>query len=106
MQWSVSRLNHRLPGCEAHSKVVQSTAQFHHESTNALLPQAHPVFDDATALHTAVDVLDLAPPFGAALTLVETEQNLGCVPLTTTHRLSHQADQGGVGCWHDHHGNV
>jgi len=55
---SLSRLNHRLPGCEAHPEVVQSTAQFHHEITDALLPQANPVFDDATALHTAVDVLD------------------------------------------------
>jgi hypothetical protein len=40
---------------------VQGTAQCHHEITDALLPQANPVFDDATALHTAVDVLDAEP---------------------------------------------
>jgi hypothetical protein len=55
---SLSRLNHRLPGCETHPKVVQGTAQFHHQIANALLPQADPVFDDATTLDTAVDMLD------------------------------------------------
>jgi hypothetical protein len=40
---------------------VQGTAQFHHEITDTLLPQAEPVFDDATALHAAVDVLDPQP---------------------------------------------
>jgi hypothetical protein len=56
------RLNHRLPGCEAHPEVVQGTAEFHHEIADALFPQADPVFDDATALHTAVDMLDPQPP--------------------------------------------
>ena len=37
---------------------MQGTADFHHDITNALLPQADPVFDDATALDTAVDMLD------------------------------------------------
>jgi len=37
---------------------MQGTAEFHHQITDALFPQAHPVFDDATALDTAVDVLD------------------------------------------------
>jgi hypothetical protein len=37
---------------------MQGTAEFHHEVTDAVLPQAEPVFDDATALHTAVDMLD------------------------------------------------
>ena len=35
---------------------MQGTADFHHDITDALLPQAD--FDDATALDTAVDMLD------------------------------------------------
>ena len=41
---------------------MQGTAEFHHEITNARLPQAHPVFDDATTLDAAVDMLDPQPP--------------------------------------------
>jgi len=37
---------------------MQGTAEFHHDIADALLPQADPVFDDATALHTTVDMLD------------------------------------------------
>ena len=33
---------------------------FHHEITDAPLPQVAPVFDDATALDTAVDILDIS----------------------------------------------
>jgi hypothetical protein len=40
---------------------MQRTADFHYEIADALLPQADAVFDDATALHTAVDMLDLEP---------------------------------------------
>ena len=40
---------------------MQGTAEFHHEIADALLPQADPVFDDATALDTAVDMLDPQP---------------------------------------------
>ena len=58
---SLSRLNHRLPRCEAHPEVVQGTAQFHHQIADALLPQADAVLDDATALDTAVDMLDPEP---------------------------------------------
>ncbi len=47
---------------------MQGTAEFHHEIADALLPQADPVFDDATALHTAVDMLD--PPAAAVQRLV------------------------------------
>ena len=57
-QLSLSRLNHRLPRSQAHSEVVQSTTEFHDEITDALFPQADAVFDDATTLDTAVDVLD------------------------------------------------
>jgi hypothetical protein len=40
---------------------MQGTAQFHHEITDAVLPQADAVFDNATTLHTAVDVLNPEP---------------------------------------------
>ena len=37
------------------------TAEFHHEITAPLLPQAAAVFDDATTLDTAMDILDPEP---------------------------------------------
>ena len=37
---------------------MQGTAEFHHEITDALLPQADPISNNATALHTAVDMLN------------------------------------------------
>src|SRR4030095_9901396 len=58
---SLSRLNHRLPRCKTHPEVMQGTAQFHHEITDTLLPQPDPVFDDATALDTAVHMLNPEP---------------------------------------------
>ena len=58
---SLSRLNHWLPRGQAYPEVMQGTADFHHQIADALLPQADSVFDDATALHTAVDVLDPQP---------------------------------------------
>jgi hypothetical protein len=57
-QLSLSRLNHWLPRSQAYPEVMQGTTDFHHEIANTLLPQADPVFHDATALHTAVDMLD------------------------------------------------
>jgi hypothetical protein len=41
--------------------VVQGTAEFHYQIADALLPQTDPVFDDTTALHTAVHVFDPEP---------------------------------------------
>jgi hypothetical protein len=64
---SLSRLNHRLPGREAHPEVVQGTADVHHQIADALLPQPDPVFDDATAFDTAVDMLDAQPALGERL---------------------------------------
>src|SRR2546425_11781005 len=61
LQLSSSRLNHWLPGCEAHPEVVQGTAEFHHQITDTLLPQADPVFDDTTTLDTTIDMLDPQP---------------------------------------------
>ena len=40
---------------------MQSTAEFHHEIADAVLPQPNPVFDDTAALHTAVDMLNPQP---------------------------------------------
>src|SRR5262245_66526940 len=58
---SLSRLNHWLPGGEAHPEIVQGTAEFHHQIADAFLPQADAVFDNAAALDTAVDMLDAQP---------------------------------------------
>src|SRR6266702_856265 len=62
MRLSLSRLNHWLPWGQAYPEVMQGTAEFHHEITDALLPQPDPIFHNATALHTAVDMLDPQPP--------------------------------------------
>src|SRR5262249_17449054 len=59
---SLSRLNHWLPRAQAYPEVVEGTTQFHHEITHALLPQADPIFHNATTLDTAVDMLDPQPP--------------------------------------------
>jgi len=40
---------------------VQGAADFHHQITNPLLPQADAVLHDAAALDTAVDMLDPQP---------------------------------------------
>jgi len=40
---------------------MQGTADVHHQIADTLLPQAESVFDDATALHTPVDMLDPQP---------------------------------------------
>ena len=40
---------------------MQGTAEFHHQIADTLLPQADAVFHDATALDTAVDMLDPQP---------------------------------------------
>jgi Sigma-70 region 2 len=55
---SLSRFNHRLLRSQPYPEVVQGTAEFHDQITDALLPQTDAVFHDATALDTAVDVLD------------------------------------------------
>jgi len=40
---------------------MERTAAFHHEITDAVLPQPDPVFSDAAALDAAVDMLDPQP---------------------------------------------
>jgi hypothetical protein len=42
--------------------MVQGATELHHQIADARLPQAHPVFDDATPLDAAVDLLDPQPP--------------------------------------------
>src|SRR2546428_693483 len=66
-QLSLSRLNHWLPRGQTHPEVVQGTAEFHHQITDALLPQADPVLHDAPTLDAAVDMLDPEPPLVARL---------------------------------------
>ena len=61
MYLSLSRLNHWLPGSKAHPEVVQGTAEFHHQITDPLLPQADPVLHDAAALDATVDMLNPQP---------------------------------------------
>ena len=40
---------------------MQGTAKLHHQIEDARLPQADPVFHNATALHTAVHMFDPQP---------------------------------------------
>ena len=61
-QLSLSRLHHGQPGVQAHPEIVQGATELHHQVTDTLLPQAHPVFDDATPFDAAVDMLDPEPP--------------------------------------------
>src|SRR5262245_38873542 len=62
LQLSLSRLNHWLPRHETYPEVMQGTAELHHQIADTLLPQAHPVFHNATPLDAAVDMLDPEPP--------------------------------------------
>src|SRR5262245_22370342 len=59
---SLSRLNYGLPRGQTHPEVVQGTAACHHPIADARLPQAHPVFHNATPLDAAGDMLDPQPP--------------------------------------------
>ena len=61
---SLSRFHHRLPGREPPPEVVQGTTDVHPQIADTLLPQADAVFDDATALHTAGDMLAPQPTVG------------------------------------------
>src|SRR5215831_10489756 len=62
MELSLSRLNHGQPGVQAHPAMVQGTTELHHQVTDTLFPQAHPVFHNATPFDAAVDMLDPEPP--------------------------------------------
>jgi len=46
---------------------VQGTTEFHHEIADTLLPQADPVFDEAAALDTPVDMRDPQPTLSERL---------------------------------------
>src|SRR5262249_61993625 len=59
---SLSRLNHREPRIQAPPEIVQGATDLHHHITNPFFPQTNAVFDDTTALDTAVDMLDPQPP--------------------------------------------
>jgi choline dehydrogenase-like flavoprotein len=47
-----------LPGPQTHPEIMQCTADFHHQVTDAPLPQPNPIFDDATVLDTTIDMLN------------------------------------------------
>jgi hypothetical protein len=55
---SLSRLDHWPPGTQTHPEIMQCTADFHHQITDAPLPQPNPIFDDATALDATIDMLN------------------------------------------------
>src|SRR5215471_21803819 len=52
---------------QAHPEIVQGATDLHHHITNTFFPQTNAVFDDTTALDTAVDMLDPQPPLGERL---------------------------------------
>ena len=58
---SLSRVNHWLPRGQAHPEGRQSTAEFPDQIAGLFFPQAHPVFKDAAALDTAVDMVEPQP---------------------------------------------
>ena len=58
---SLSRLNHWLPRGQTHPEIVQGTAEFHHQITDPVFPEAEAVLHDTAALDTAVDMLDPPP---------------------------------------------
>ena len=61
MHMSLSRLNHGQPRVQAYPEVVQGAAELHHQVADPFLPQADPVFHDATPLDTTIDMLDPQP---------------------------------------------
>jgi hypothetical protein len=64
LRLSLSRLNHGLPRGQAHPEVVQGTTALQHQITDALHPQAHPVWHAATARDAPVARLAPEPPLG------------------------------------------
>src|SRR5712691_3173794 len=61
VELSLSRLNPWLPRGQANTEVMQGTTEFHDQIADTLCPQTDPVFDDATALDTTVDMLNAEP---------------------------------------------
>jgi hypothetical protein len=61
LQLSLSRLNHRLPRVQAHPEIVQGATELHHYITDTCFPKTNAVFDDTTALDTAIDMLNAQP---------------------------------------------
>jgi hypothetical protein len=75
---------------------MQRTADFHHQIADAILPQAEPIFDDATALDTVVDMPDLQPAVGERLIghVLLQRQLLTGKPHTGPAHLSYVSAQG------------
>ena len=64
---SLSRLHHWLPRRPAPPAVVESTAQGHHEVTDARRPALAPLLHAAPALDTAMDGLQPSAALGAGV---------------------------------------
>jgi hypothetical protein len=60
-QLSLSRLNHGLPRGEDEPGMMQGPAEVPHQSADAPLPAAAAVLDAATALDTALDMVEPQP---------------------------------------------
>ena len=58
---SLSRLNYRLPRGKAKPGIMEGTAEVPHQIADVHLPEAASVFDAATALDTAMDMVDPQP---------------------------------------------
>jgi hypothetical protein len=58
---SLSRLNHGQPRVQAHPEIVQGATELHHHITDTCFPKTNAVFDDRTALDTAIDMLNAQP---------------------------------------------
>ena len=58
---SLSRLNHGLPRGEDEPGIMEGTADVPHQIADVHLPEAASVFDAATALDTARDMVDPQP---------------------------------------------
>ena len=58
---SLSRLNYRVPRGEDEPSMMEGIADVPHPSAAAYLPEAASVFDAATALDTAMDIIDPQP---------------------------------------------
>src|SRR5262249_27250415 len=77
---SLSRLNHGQPGVQAHPEIVQGTTELHHQVTDTLLPQAHPVFHNATPFDAAVDMLNPEPPLVERLVVARSCSRVSSAP--------------------------
>ena len=65
---------------------MQGATDLHHEITDALLPQAHPVLHDATTLDAAVDMLVPEPPLVERLISISSTLRIGSIKMKQSRR--------------------